>query len=472
MPVQAVTAFCRVAANSTRRMVIADIRVGAVVHNGDVSGLMMWNSGVRSITMMVAAEFWAAALIGPIAARHRNRCQRLSTPTSHLVHGVQASLYRKLINNNYDTYTAADKNSTERRPFVKSNQTSIGQLSISGNYHYKAQSAGLSWSTPDIYWTAIDFWQHPPSMVTTSTNSHCPRPAPRHIYSYVAQPHLYSDHYPEHQNKPDGVISIAFSKSTIRSVHTNNDPVRGVVHVKSNIKVKSVSIQFIGRSICRTFEGASQHVSSVDLFRHEMALRQIAIPSENCPAHRVEYPFEFRFPEAVQLPPSIPCPADPKFETEHGHALPPSLWWDENTVRNEYVLEAQFVSEEKHFTMNPKTIHQLRFFPSVPEMGLPIQPPLRPAPPIRLERKARLDESGRGKGTLRRLSQRFTGSTESLHEPPSSDLLILSVPERYRVGSTSTLKISIQTATPTPRTDPAPASRCATQAPPTSRPST
>ncbi|KAJ4992845.1 hypothetical protein SVAN01_01549 [Stagonosporopsis vannaccii] len=297
-------------------------------------------------------------------------------------------------------------------------------------------------------------------MVTTTANSHGPRPAVRHIYSYIAQPQLYSDHYPEHQNKPEGIISIAFSRSTIRSIHTNNDPIRGVVHVKSNIKVKSVSIQFIGRSTCRTFEGASQHVCSTELFRHEMALQRISMPSENCPPHRVEYPFEFRFPEAVQLPPSTPCPPDPKFETNPGHALPPSLWWDENTIRNEYVLEAQFVSEERHFTMNPKVIHQLRFSPSVPEVGLPREPPLRPAPPIRLEHTSRLDQAGRGRGrgALRRLSRRFSSTTEAESasasasasspspspSPSPSHLLILSVPSHYRANAPSTLKLTLQ----------------------------
>ena len=281
-------------------------------------------------------------------------------------------------------------------------------------------------------------------MVVTSANNDGPRPASRHVYSYAAQPQLYSDHYPEHQNTPNGIISIAFSRSTIRSIYTNNDPVRGVVHVKSNIKVKSVSIQLIGRSTCRIFEGASQHVSSTELFHHEMILQRTSMPSENCPSNRIEYPFEFRFPEAVQLPPPTPCPMDPKFENDPDHALPPSLWWDESTVRNEYVLEAQFVSEEKHFTMNPKVVHQLRFFPSVPEVDLPSQVPLRPAPPVRIERRARVDFNGRGRGTLRRLSRRLSSSTTESNEPSSTLLLIISVPEYYRVGANSTLKLSLQ----------------------------
>ncbi|KAF3011022.1 hypothetical protein E8E13_010908 [Curvularia kusanoi] len=282
--------------------------------------------------------------------------------------------------------------------------------------------------------------------MATTANSHGPRPAPRHLWSYVAPSQLYSDHYPGYENRPDGIISIAFSRSTIRNVHTNNDPIRGVVHVKSNIRVKSVSVQFVGRTICRAFEGASQQVSSTELFRHGLVLQQATFPSATCPPNRIEYPFEFRFPEAVQLPPSSPLPTDPKFEGEAGHTLPPSLWWNESTVRSEYVLEAQFVSEERHFTMNPKVVHQLRFFPSVPEVGLPEQIILRPGPPVRVERRSGLNQSGLGKGTLHRLTRRISGSTENLDESLGSDLMILSAPEHYRVGSTSPLKITLQSA--------------------------
>lgn len=47
---------------------------------------------------------------------------------------------------------------------------------------------------------------------------------------------------------------------------------------------------------------------------------------------------------------------------------------------------------------------------------------------------------------LRRLSRRISGLTESFHESIGSDLLMLSVPEYYRVGSASTLQFSLQSA--------------------------
>lgn len=298
-------------------------------------------------------------------------------------------------------------------------------------------------------------------MVNTYVNDDGPRQIPPHLYSYVAQPQLYSDHYPKHQNTPEAIISIALSRSSIRSVHTNNDPVRGVVLVKSTIKVKKVSIKFVGRSTCRAFEGVSQHVSSSTLFCHERTLHQSTKPSENCPPNRIEYPFEFRFPEQVQLPANTSFGSDSRFEHEPGQALPPSLWWNDSSVRNEYILEAQFLSEERNCNMNPKVIQQLRFFPSVPEVGLLSCVPLRPAPPIRFEQEARSltqesSEERRG-STLRRLSRRFSSSSKN--DGPAfsaTTLLVLSVPELYRVGAESAMKISLQTSQSENNTHPPP----------------
>lgn len=166
--------------------------------------------------------------------------------------------------------------------------------------------------------------------------------------------------------------------------------------------------------------------------------------SHNCPKERVEYPFGFRFPEAVQLPASTPCPLHPKFEDHPGHALPPIFWWNESTVRDEYALEARFLSEEKHVTMNPEVIHQLRFFPSIPEVGMECRVSLKPAPPVRIERRVRSSEVGNGRETLRRLSRRLSGSTTSLDDLSSISLLILSVPQHYRIRVKSELKASLQ----------------------------
>lgn len=281
-------------------------------------------------------------------------------------------------------------------------------------------------------------------MNANTANNDGPRPVLRYVYSYVAQPQLYSDHYPEHQNTPEGVISIAFSRSTIRSVHTSNDLVRGVVLVKSNIKVKSVSIDLVGRSMCKTFEGTTPHKSSTTLFRHGMNLRRVSMPSENCPPNRIEYAFELRFPEHVELAAGDSFCHDDHFEHALGHSLPPSLWWNESTVRNEYVLEAQVLSEEKNFTMIPKVIQQLRFFPSVPEVGIPNQVSMISAPPVRVDRTARDAETRRG--SLRRLSRRFSSAHgASEHKLALSSLLVLGVPEYYRAGAKSTLKMSLQT---------------------------
>ncbi|KAF2029153.1 hypothetical protein EK21DRAFT_68223 [Setomelanomma holmii] len=281
-----------------------------------------------------------------------------------------------------------------------------------------------------------------------STSQH----QPRQLYCYVAQPTLYSDHYPNRENTPEGLVSIALTRSSHRTLNTNNDAVKGVVLVQTKIKAQRVSIKFIGRTTCQVINErnpGSHHVATSDLFRHEKTLQLRATPSATCPAGREEYPFEFRFPELVELDPKlrndVSFKPDEVFEHEKGHPLPPSLWWNENTIRSEYFLEADFITEHRSFTLNPVAIHQLRFNPSVPEIGLQGQTALLPAPPIRFERRSRpsTPEPSRGqRGPLKRLKSNLKG--EKSDEPSSASLLVLSVPSQYRVSAATTLKLSFQ----------------------------
>ncbi|KAH8725458.1 hypothetical protein GQ44DRAFT_749521 [Phaeosphaeriaceae sp. PMI808] len=291
-----------------------------------------------------------------------------------------------------------------------------------------------------------------------------PYSQPRQLYSYVAQPQLYSDHYPNRENNFEGLISIALTRSSHRSLNTNNDAVRGVVLVQSKIKAEQVSIKFVGRTTCRITNErnpGSQHVATTDLFCHESILSRRATPSANCPAGRTEYQFEFRFPEVVELN------AQPQndsifkqndlFEHQKDHALPPSLWWNENAIRCEYFLEAEFVTKERSFTLNPVVIHQLRFSPSVPEIGLPDQAALLPTPPIRLERRSRPSTPELGqerRSPLKRLKNSL--KSDKMEEFSSTSLLVLSAPPQYRVGTTTALKISLQATLSDGLTQPAP----------------
>lgn len=275
---------------------------------------------------------------------------------------------------------------------------------------------------------------------------------PRQLYSYVAQPQLYSDHYPDNENTPEGSVYIALTRSSYRSLNTNNNAVKGVVLVQTKIKAPRVSIKFIGRTTCRTANDknpGSHHTATTDLFCHEKSLSPRATPSADCPPGRVEHPFEFRFPEAVELDPPLqndaPYKPDEKFEQEKGHPLPPSLWWNESTIRSEYFLEAEFVTEQRSFTLRPVVIHQLRFSPSVPEIGLPDPRALLSMPSIRFERPSRPPTPEPGaerKASFKRLASSL--KSDRTEEASSTSLIVLSVPPQYRVGSASTLKISIQ----------------------------
>ncbi|EOA84498.1 hypothetical protein ACJQWK_07234 [Exserohilum turcicum] len=279
----------------------------------------------------------------------------------------------------------------------------------------------------------------------------------RQLYSYVVQPQLYSDHHhADRQNTPEGPISIAFTRSSRRTIHTNNDLVKGVVHVKARLQIKRVNIQFIGKTTCRISNDrnpANPHVAEVELFRHDKTLSRSATRSATCPSSRVEYPFEFRFPEAVEAKPrpqnEAPYQPDALFAHEKGHPLPPSLWWHESTICNEYYLRAEYVAEQTSFTLNPVVVQQLRFSPSVPELDITSRPPLLPAPPIRLERKSRPSTPEPSirerRASLRRLTTGLRGGSSEKHDDATAtSLLVLRAPAHYRVGASSTLKISLQ----------------------------
>ncbi|KAG9190372.1 hypothetical protein G6011_08460 [Alternaria panax] len=291
-------------------------------------------------------------------------------------------------------------------------------------------------------------------------------PQPRLLYSYIAQPQFYSDHHhPDRQNTPDGPISIAFTRSSRRSIHTNNDLVKGVVHVKARIKIKYVTISFVGKTACRIpneRNPANQHISEVELFRREQTLSQRETPSATCPPSRVEYPFEFRFPEAVENDANLQDDAsfrgDIIFEHIRGHPLPPSLWWNESSICNEYFLRAEYVTENASFTLNPVVVHQLRFSPSVPEEGLMPITALVPAQPIRFERKSRPstpEPSKERRAPLKRLRTGLRGGSKE-EETFSTSLLVISAPSQYRVGASSNIKLSLQATLSDGDTQPAP----------------
>ncbi|CAA9957112.1 hypothetical protein PTMSG1_00720 [Pyrenophora teres f. maculata] len=275
---------------------------------------------------------------------------------------------------------------------------------------------------------------------------------PRQLYSYVAQPQLYSDHHhPDRENKPEGPISIAFTRSSRRSIHTNNDIVKGVVHVNARLQIKDVTIKFIGKTTCRISNDrnpTNQHIAETVLFYREQALSRRPVPSASCPPSRIEYLFEFWFPEtaeeATQIKNHPNFKPDSTFEHESGHMLPPSFWWNESTICNEYFLRAECVAESISFTLNPVVVHQLRFSPSVPEQSLPTSIRLLPAPPLRLERKSQSSvPSKERRVSLRRLTTGLRGGDKN-EDASCTSLLVLSAPPQYRVGASSRIKLSLQ----------------------------
>lgn len=67
----------------------------------------------------------------------------------------------------------------------------------------------------------------------------------------------------------NGLISIALTKSSHRSINTNDDAIRGVVLVKSKTELKLVKIKFIGRTANRVLKNRSPgryHIAEVEPF--------------------------------------------------------------------------------------------------------------------------------------------------------------------------------------------------------------
>ena len=126
--------------------------------------------------------------------------------------------------------------------------------------------------------------------------------------------------------------------------------------------------------------------------------------------------------------------------------LPPSFWWNESAICNEYFLRAECVAESISFTLNPVVVHQLRFSPSVPEQGLPASTPLLRAPPLRFERKSSTQSpvpSKERRVSLRWLTTGLRGGDKS-EDTLCTSLLVLSAPSHYRVGASGRVKLSLQ----------------------------
>ena len=164
------------------------------------------------------------------------------------------------------------------------------------------------------------------------------------------------------------------------------------------------------------------------------------------------------FENDAKLQNNAPFKKDVLFEYDRCHPLPPSLWWNESTICNEYFLRAEYVTENASFTLNPVVVHQLRFSPSVPEQGLLPVTALVPAQPVRFERKSRSstpEPYKERRAPLERLKTGLRGGSKE-EEASSTSLLVLSSPSKYRVGASSKLKLSLQATLSDGDTQPAP----------------
>ncbi|PSN74088.1 hypothetical protein BS50DRAFT_7539 [Corynespora cassiicola Philippines] len=146
----------------------------------------------------------------------------------------------------------------------------------------------------------------------------------------------------------------------LRARYTSGDVVRGAVRIQPTSRPQRISISFRGRTdmtmeIIRmpgsrldNFSGSYQE--TVELFKYDLDLFTSAgesgydIVNMGIAADgRVELPFAFKFPHAVEIVPPKEYLPNPGFEHQVGHRLPPSYHFSGPhgyRVETEYWLEA------------------------------------------------------------------------------------------------------------------------------------
>lgn len=280
----------------------------------------------------------------------------------------------------------------------------------------------------------------------------CTACQPRRLYAYVVRPRFYNDHHDiDHQNNQEGRISIAFTKASRRSIHTTDNLIKGVVHVKAEIPIKEVVIKFVGKTVSQIIDERRPkdlYTATTELFCFERSLNPREIPSPSCPPGRVEYTFEFHFPKIVEQKPTlqnnVPYTPSDIFEHEEGFQLPPSFWWNGDAVRNEYFLEAELFTEHSCPLSKSKVIQQLRFSPSIAEELALDSPPAFVALSTYFTRKSWLPSptpACERRGSLEKIKATFRrGSCPE--ETSYTSTLVLGVPSEYQVGSEAHLTVA------------------------------
>ncbi|KAF2795154.1 hypothetical protein K505DRAFT_198692, partial [Melanomma pulvis-pyrius CBS 109.77] len=249
----------------------------------------------------------------------------------------------------------------------------------------------------------------------------------------------YRSQYPYAYNHELGPVFIILQPAYMEKIFTCGDKVKGRVRVRILTEPLRVTIWFRGRSSCSKDDN-----TNLFSFTHVLFSGLGPYPRHPNPTY-VDFPFEFRFPENVELHPGnindAAFRSSTMFEHRPGYLLPPSLWAKDGSAKVEYYLEAQIPSDQLFFSGKTKVRHQFRFSPSViPENY--IIPPLIPGSPVLVRRQTRfLDTAGAPKH-----HSRFSRLKDSInHEdaPSAAFSIAVNLPSQVRVGEPIPLTISL-----------------------------
>jgi hypothetical protein len=247
--------------------------------------------------------------------------------------------------------------------------------------------------------------------------------------------------YPVQDNHHLGPVFILNRPVYWSTVFTSGERVKGRIRVKTSTGAERVTVSFIGSSSCSKDDDTILFSYTETLFSGPGT-----IPSHTDPPH-VDYPFEFRFPDNVELEPGQlnGAPYNPSrlFEHQPGHLLPPSLRIEDSIAKVEYYLEAQILSPNLFFAGRTKVRQQLRFSPSVTPTHLSL-PPSTPCLPVLVQRRTRfllpaLPSENAHPTRLMRLK-------DALHrndQPYAMFSITVNIPSEIRIGEAMPMSISL-----------------------------
>ena len=250
-------------------------------------------------------------------------------------------------------------------------------------------------------------------------------------------PQMFSAQPPYQHNNELGPVCIILPPKHLKKVFTSGERIAGLVRVKTVTQATSVTISFKGRSSCSKDENTTFFSLTLPLFSGPGT-----IPTHKDPDH-VDFPFELRFPETVELHPSkikdAPFKPSDMFEYRPGYLLPPTFWANDRSAKIEYYLEAKIPADQMFFGGKTRVRQHIRFTPSV---VAPISIPqnLTPCTPVLVKRQTRLlDSPTEHKSRLTRWKD-----TISREDAPTASFTInIDVPSVLTVGEPVPLGISL-----------------------------